>query len=142
MTLPLPIAVLSGDTFILALPVPTARQVQALGLNGRPHWSTRARAAKAMKQTAQILTTQAIHADHTPWQTATRQYRFFWKDLRQRDLDNYIGVMKSAMDGIVRGGLIADDKWCVLRDDAPLCELDRANPRVELVITKGSHEPS
>lgn len=131
----LPAASLAGDTFTLALPFPTGDQAKALSPNGRKHWRAVAKHKKAQKQAAMVYTAKAIGPLHVPWESASVTYRFFWPDLRPRDIDNYRAMFKGALDGIVRAGLIADDNWKTLRPgENPVSELDRAIPRVEIVI--------
>jgi len=133
----LPSARLDGDTFTLVLPFPTPKQAKALGQNGRCHWRAKAAATKAMRQTSDLLTRDALPRTHKPWTRATLTYRIYWPDLRVRDFENYRAMFKPALDGITDGGLIVEDNWGVLVPGAvPVCELDRENPRVELIVTQ------
>lgn len=132
-----PGATLTGDRFTLVLPFPSRSVRNALSPNGRPHWRTRHAATQRMKTTAHLLTISelSLRRDHAPWKRATITYRFFWPDRNRRDLDNYMAIHKAAVDGITKAGLLVDDSWGVLSPGpAPVSELDRARPRVEIII--------
>jgi len=68
------------------------------------------------------------------WPTATVQATFYFKDKRRRDRDNLLASMKAAFDGLADAGLVTNDAGFTY---LPVrVEVDKANPRVELVITK------
>lgn len=58
-------------------------------------------------------------------------YLFFVKDLRRRDTDNMVCTVN---DALRKAGLVDDDDWTRLRINSADAELDRDNPRVELII--------
>ncbi len=56
---------------------------------------------------------------------------FYFEDDSRCDLDN---LLKLVGDGLVEGGLIADDRWQILNEWRPKGHLDRTNPRTEIII--------
>ena len=54
------------------------------------------------------------------------------------DADNIIGSLKGAVDGLADAGLIADDRGVTWLP--PVRAVDKANPRVELIVTKTEPE--
>lgn len=60
-------------------------------------------------------------------------YMFFVKDNRGRDIDNMIA---SVNDALVKAGVLLDDKWQLLAIGSADAQLDKENPRAEIVIEK------
>lgn len=60
-------------------------------------------------------------------------YMFFVKDNRGRDIDNMIA---SVNDALVKAGVLLDDKWQLLAIGSADAQLDKDNPRAEIVIEK------
>jgi len=59
---------------------------------------------------------------------------FFYKIKRRRDRDNCLAQLKAAFDGLADAGLVVDDSDFI---HMPVrLEFDKANPRVELHITR------
>jgi hypothetical protein len=85
------------------------------------------------------LTCEAIENEEietAPWGSAEVTAKFYLKDNRRRDADNAVGSLKSAYDGIVLAGLLADDTPEQMRRSWPEFLVDKVNPRVELTITR------
>lgn len=62
------------------------------------------------------------------------EYNFFEPDTR-RDKDNISGYFhKVFQDALVQAGCIPDDGWKVIRGFTDYFEVDRGNPRIEIVI--------
>ena len=58
--------------------------------------------------------------------------KLYRKDNIKRDLDN---VATSVLDGLVRGEVIADDNYCIVKSlHIEDCGVDKNNPRVEIEI--------
>lgn len=74
--------------------------------------------------------------DTSPWQKVSVKATFFFKDKRRRDVRNAMGSLKSAEDGIVDAGLVADDDYEHMEHEKPIFLIDRSFPRVELAITR------
>ena len=61
-------------------------------------------------------------------------YRFYVPDRRRRDAANMIHSQKPAIDGCVDAKIIPGDHWEVLSIAKTHVEVDRKNPRVELIF--------
>lgn len=59
-------------------------------------------------------------------------YMFYVQDNRRRDIDNMIA---SVNDALVKAGIILDDSWQALKIGEADAQLDKDNPRAEIVIT-------
>lgn len=59
-------------------------------------------------------------------------YMFYVGDNRRRDIDNMIA---SVNDALVKAGIILDDSWQCMKIGEADAELDKNNPRAEIVIT-------
>lgn len=71
-----------------------------------------------------------------PWEMVHVTPTFYHKDKRKRDDDNAVAALKAARDGIVGAGLVADDShehWITM---PAVFNVDKANPRVELLIER------
>lgn len=79
---------------------------------------------------------EAQRIESGPWERATVQSRFFHKTRRRRDDVNHVAMLKSAYDGVVDAGLLADDDSEHLTTLPASFEIDRHRPRVEIVFTK------
>jgi Holliday junction resolvase RusA-like endonuclease len=85
------------------------------------------------------ITCEAVEAEQIetmPWAHVTVQAAFFYADKRRRDQDNAMGALKSAYDGIVDSGLVADDDYEHMERGAPTFSIDPKSPRVEITITR------
>jgi Holliday junction resolvase RusA-like endonuclease len=118
----------------ICLPIPRS----SLWPNGRPHWSARARAAKAYRQLAWAESLVAMRrmdrmARPPRWTQARCQATFFFADYRRRDRDNCLAALKAAFDGLADAGVIANDVGMI---HLPVqIEVDTGRPRVELRVT-------
>jgi crossover junction endodeoxyribonuclease RusA len=114
----------------ITIPLPPA----ALKPNSRPHWSRKARAAKAYRKAAWAATVAATSPGlPMRWRKASVQVTAFFKTVRHPDPDNLIASLKAAFDGIADAGLVADDKelWPL----RPIIGKDAEFPRIELTIS-------
>ncbi len=68
------------------------------------------------------------------WTKARSTCVFYFKDKRWHDPDGLLSMLKSAFDGIVDSGLLADDRD--LSHDPVERLVDKANPRVTITITE------
>ena len=62
-------------------------------------------------------------------------YMFYVKDNRRRDWDNMVATVN---DALTKAGLLADDSWQHCYCSGVECEIDEANPRVELWVVDES----
>jgi len=123
-----------SEAATIILPMPP----KVLTPNGRP-FSRRGMIGKAVAAKKQRLkaieAVETLQLDTIPWDAVSVKYIFYHPVKRRRDDDNYIAAMKSARDGIVQAGLVADDNsemW--LTEGA---EFRKGEPkRVEIVMTR------
>lgn len=66
-----------------------------------------------------------------PLQKATVHIRYFFKDKRRRDPDNYSGKM--ILDPLVRCGILADDSFANVQL-VLAADVDKSNPRTEITV--------
>jgi len=95
----------------------------------------KAKQAKAYRAKAKRATEEEC-VETAPWDYATIKVTFFHKESRRRDDLNFLGALKSAYDGIVDGGLLVDDDSEHLETAKPSFVIDKAFPRVELLIER------
>lgn len=58
-------------------------------------------------------------------------YKFYVQDNRRRDIDNMIA---SVNDSLMRAQIIRDDSWQWLKLGSADAEIDKENPRVEIIL--------
>jgi hypothetical protein len=80
--------------------------------NMRPHWATRARHTRAIRDMAWVLTKQS-KVRLMP--AATLEVVTKWPDNRKRDAANIEPTAKAAIDGCVDAGLLTDDSHRYLK---------------------------
>jgi hypothetical protein len=121
---------------VITLPLPDRR----LSPNNKP--GTRggrmamSAAAKKARGIAKIIAMAAFRtAGHKqPWTRARATATFYWPDARRRDILNADASLKAYFDGIVDAGVIADDCYGVLSHGETRFAVDKANPRVMIVV--------
>ena len=114
----------------ITLPLPPG----SLSPNSRAHWARKARDARKCREVAAWATIAAANGSRPFWRRCTLRAAFYHRQNRRRDDDNLIASLKSYRDGLVDGGLLADDVGVITLP--PERHIDRANPRVELTLTK------
>ena len=120
-----------AKTICIFLPLPP----RALSPNARIHWAIKARATKAYRRTCYIMALAAPRTTGKPrWSHAIARATFYHAQRRRRDGDNLLASLKAAFDGIVDAGLLLDDAG--LTHLPVRQEIDRDNPRVEILIKK------
>jgi len=78
--------------------------------NARPHRMAKARAVKAYRHEAAIISKQALGRTRPPrWTAASIEATFYFPTVRRRDPDNCLAALKAAFDGLRDAGVIADD---------------------------------
>lgn len=122
-----------SETVTITLGLPP----RALMPNARPHHHAKARAVKKYRRAACVLA-QAVLPESAPWERATIRPTFYHALRRDRDGDNAVASLKSAIDGLVASGLIVDDSSKHLATLPPAFQIDKQSPRVELRIERGS----
>lgn len=101
-----------------------------LSLNGREHWRTRAKHAKAIRAYIRewalynVPTCDRVHVE----------LHYVPRDARRRDADNLVPNLKHCIDGLVDAGVVPDDTpefvtWTV-HIDPP----DRTDPHLSITV--------
>lgn len=93
------------------------------------HWSRQSKYKHELTQAIRLLALAARLPKH---RRATVLVKYFFKDGRARDKDNYGG--KFLLDAIRYAGIIKDDNSSVIDLPEPVFEVDREKPRVEVFI--------
>jgi hypothetical protein len=119
------------DSVIITLPLPDKK----LHAHNTGHWRSKAGAVKTARTRAKVLGLQALGGRKVPFFTKI-EYRFYFGANTRRDVVNAMQSMKADCDGLVDAGLIEDDCWQKLEVQKPHVEIDRENPRVELVLSR------
>ena len=117
----------------ITIPIPA----KELSPNWRGHWATKARRKAESREAAswRSKTFLAVNAERQPrWERASARVTFHWPDKRRRDPDNAMASLKATWDGIADAGIVANDSG--IWPERPVFAVDRANPRVEIIITK------
>ena len=78
-----------------------------LSPNARSHWSARARTIREDSDTVQL----AVHGlwGRRPLRRARVEFVLHYPMARRRDPDNMTPLVKGALDGLVRAGVLLDD---------------------------------
>ena len=97
---------------------------------GRINKSKKAKKYRAMA--CQLLLAEDLQG--LPFDKVSVKPVYYHKVKRRRDVDNFMGCLKSAYDGLVDGGLCEDDNWEIMEKLPPSFEIDKPHPRVELII--------
>lgn len=106
-----------------------------LSPNARVHHIVLANWKARYKRDAERATRSVVIGEPR-WPRASVKVTFYFRDNRRRDEDNAIASLKSAFDGVVEAGLIADDSHKNLVRLPVDFLVDREDPRVELVFTR------
>lgn len=114
---------------LIELPMPS----KDLSPNARVHWATKSRATKKCRQRSCL---EALSLRHLlpdgPLREATIRRKFYFKDNRRRDSDNFSSMTKAYIDGLVDGKILIDDDRITYLPTLML--KDKLNPRLELII--------
>jgi crossover junction endodeoxyribonuclease RusA len=118
------------NSITITIPIPH----RALSPNARTHWATKAKKVKAARGVAWWYA--KVDADWTPthWTNAISTVVWYAKTATHPDPDNALAMLKPYFDGMADAGVLANDRN--LAHNPIRFEKDRANPRVELTITK------
>jgi crossover junction endodeoxyribonuclease RusA len=113
-------------TKTITLPLPSRN----LSPNSRVHWSKLAEHKKAARRMAALETWNQVESVF-----AFKGYRldFYWPTKRRRDKDNAAAMCKAYLDGVADCTSQDDSEWDF---DGVRFEIDRDNPRLEIVFTE------
>ena len=124
-----------AESITITLPLPS----KCLSPNARAHWRTKAKAVKEYRWRACAEALEATEAQMPRWTAASIQAVFYHPQRRRRDHDNLAASLKSAVDGLVDAGLLADDDQITWLPVVKL--IDPEYPRVMLVVTRTEARP-
>jgi crossover junction endodeoxyribonuclease RusA len=107
-----------------------------LSPNWRGHWARKAKAVKKARTEAWAAALETTEASQPLWKAATVQYTFYFGSNRRRDMDNLLSMCKGITDGLADAGLVDNDAAFTF---LPVqCEVDRENPRLEIVVKESA----
>lgn len=100
----------------------------------RTHWAV---GAKLKKQYTEIVMLECKRQKLQPvTQRAVLSITFYEQDKR-RDSDNVISGLKYILDGMIQAGVLKNDTRKHVELQINPIEVDRSNPRIEVVIEQG-----
>ena len=119
----------------LVLPLPN----RALSPNARVHhFAKRSAARKARRLACEGCQDRELFG--LPWTSCKVEVYLYHKQMRRRDIDNAVAMLKSTYDGIVDAGVVVDDTPEIMQREWPKFGQDKQQPRMEVVITKGKQQ--
>tara|TARA_E500000081_G_scaffold108938_1_gene110835 strand:+ start:5052 stop:5435 length:384 start_codon:yes stop_codon:yes gene_type:complete len=71
-----------------------------------------------------------------PWEKVETQETYYFKTNRRRDIRNAEALCKAYYDGFVEAGLMADDNHNILTHLPTKLDVDKDNPRVEIMLNR------
>lgn len=114
-----------------------SRPVSALNAHNNGNRYARGNAISDRRLEGFIVANNAINEFQTAnWDAFSVEYRFFVPDNKRRDTVNMMQMEKATIDGIVDSGLVSGDHWQVCHVRQPVVEIDKNNPRTEIVLRK------
>jgi len=118
------------NSITITIPIPH----RALSPNARTHWATKAKKVKAARGVAWWYA--KVDADWTPthWTNAISTVVWYAKTATHPDPDNALAMLKPYFDGMADAGVLANDRG--LKHNPIRFEKDKANPRVQITITR------
>jgi len=114
----------------ITIPIPH----RSLSPNARTHWATKAKKVKAARTGATFLAKNQVIYKNQRWTNAISTVVWYAKTATHPDPDNALAMLKPYFDGLADAGVLANDRN--LAHNPIRFEKDKANPRVELTITK------
>jgi len=98
----------------------------------KKHWSGYSTWKKKFSNRVQIIAEQANRTH-----TCVCVYVTWHQANRRSDPDNIAGAgIKFVLDGLVKGGLLKDDRWANVRRIEHDFAIDRDKPRIEVTLTE------
>jgi len=98
--------------------------------NSKTHWAKYAEEKKSLTETVAWLAKEQIKNKYSKIDLT---FIWFCKNKR-RDKDNIIAGQKFVIDGLVEAGVIENDGWNEIGNIIHYFEIDKKNPRVEIII--------
>ncbi len=124
-----------GAVFTLVIPYFDADDMKALAphASGNTHY-LKSTATKAHRELACLIS--RAHMPSEPWTRCRLNLRYYKPSDRVLDHLNMAGRVKAIIDGVVDAGLIPDDNDQYLEAGPQLSDIDKDNPRIELVFER------
>jgi hypothetical protein len=103
--------------------------------HNKGHWRKKSGPIKEYRKLGHTMAYVALAGYPPPkWPRAMISLQFYFPDNIRRDLLNAAQGCKPIIDGIVDAGIMAGDHWQVLSVGRISCDIDKANPRVEITV--------
>ena len=121
------------NSITITIPIPH----RSLSPNSRVHWARKAKHVKTARAIARLLsfTPQLKHETNALlWTNAISTVVWYAKTATHPDPDNALAMLKPYFDGMADAGVLANDRN--LAHNPIRFEKDRANPRVQITITR------
>lgn len=116
-------------TWVLRLPYTKP----PLSMNERTHWRNKAKKVALLRAQVSELAAGIGPLDH-----AIVGLHYVPRDVRRRDADNLMPVLKAAADGLVDAGVVLDDTPELMTKQMPVIEpADRRDPHLFLTVATG-----
>lgn len=126
---------MSHHTILVTLPIPSPK----LSRNYTPVSKQGVGMVRNLIKKHKLLAIDAIDQlkiPNTPWDKVETQETYYFKTNRRRDIRNAEALCKAYYDGFVEAGLMADDNHNILSHLPTKLDVDKDNPRVEILLTK------
>ncbi len=108
---------------------------RSLSANARTHWATKAKKVKAARGVAYWYAVEdSSRCQRQRWTNAISTVVWYAKTATHPDPDNALAMLKPYFDGLADAGVLANDRN--LAHNPIRFEKDRANPRVQITITR------
>jgi Holliday junction resolvase RusA-like endonuclease len=118
------------NSITITIPIPH----RSLSPNARTHWATKAKKVKAARRCARWYAQIDSELGVTNWTNAISTVVWYAKTATHPDPDNALAMLKPYFDGLADAGVLANDRN--LAHNPIRFDKDKANPRVELTITR------
>jgi Holliday junction resolvase RusA-like endonuclease len=126
---------MTSHNLLVTLPIPSPK----LSRNYTPVSKQGVGMVRNLIKRHKLLAIEAINElkiSGTPWQKVQTQETYYFKTNRRRDIRNAEALCKAYYDGFVEAGLMADDNHQILTHAPTRIEVDKDNPRLEILLTK------
>jgi hypothetical protein len=126
----------------LTLTFPAPRKPLSINKAHTMHWAARRRETDPWRDMCLIVARAACaayarhHGQVWPIQPVDIRLDLPFRDAQRRDPHNYVGtVVKAAVDGLVRGGIVPDDnaEWATILEPTLSIQRDKTRPLVATV---------
>jgi Holliday junction resolvase RusA-like endonuclease len=118
------------NSITITIPIPH----RSLSPNARTHWRAKAVKVKAARRAASVLCVATVGHGHMLLTNAISTVVWYAKTATHPDPDNALAMLKPYFDGMADAGVLANDRN--LAHNPIRFEKDKANPRVQITITR------